>query len=305
MKPISPQISAMRSHLAILLAVCVLSACAKIPLPGVYRIDIQQGNVISQEQLAALEAGMEKRKVRFILGTPLVTDAFNQQRWDYYYSLEQRGEDRVQRIVSVFFDGDRLSHVTGDVRAATGPIKLPERVDTVVTIPDGYRDEGIFASLTPSFLSGKPKRRPSKDPGEGPSKDPGNDPGKDSGKDRGKDNESSTDEAASDPPTSSTQTSISATSTSSATVVTQGEARKDVEISSQDESYLRDLLGGFGTDSGAQTDASANSEPAANADAEEEGLLSRWAKRLGWGDEPAATSGQSNTSTTPPPAAAQ
>jgi outer membrane protein assembly factor BamE len=284
MKPTCPQLSVMRSRLAMLFAVCILSACADIPLPGVYRIDIQQGNVISQEQLAVLEAGMEKRKVRFILGTPLVTDVFNQQRWDYYYSLEQRGEDRVQRIVSVFFDGDRLSHIAGDVRAAAGPITLPERVDTVVTVPDGYRDEGIFASLTPSFISGKPKRLPSDD------------------------KTSSAEEEANRPaaeasaaPTSSTQSTASATPASPATVPTAAQARKDVEINAQDESYLRDLLEGFGSEGAAQTDAPASSESAANADTEEESLLSRWSKRLGWNDKPAPTTEQSDTNASPAP----
>lgn len=303
MKPTSPQSSVLRSRLAILFAVCILSACADIPLPGVYRIDIQQGNVISQEQLAALEAGMDKRKVRFILGTPLVTDAFNQQRWDYYYSLEQRGEDRVQRIVSVFFDGDRLSHISGDVRAADGPIKLPERADTVVTVPDGYRDEGIFASLTPSFISGKPKRRPNKDPSE----DSSENPSKDNGPSADEEPTRSAAEA-SDNPTSSTQSTASATPASSATISTSSEARKDVEINAQDERYLRDLLGGFGAEGAegsVQTGATASSESAANADAEEEGLLSSWAKRLGWGDEPAGASGQSNTNASPSPAPAQ
>jgi outer membrane protein assembly factor BamE len=282
----------MPARLAALFAVCLLSACADVPLPGVYRIDIQQGNVITQEQLAALEAGMEKRKVRFILGTPLVTDAFNQQRWDYYYSLEQRGEDRVQRIVSVFFDGERLSHVTGDVRAADGPIKLPERADTVIAVPEGYRDQGIFASLTPSFISGKPKLRPSED----------------GDKESDEGNPSSEEEQSTRPAAEASDASATATSNETATSPTadstEAQASTDVEISAQDESYLRDLLGGFGSTE--QPEPSANSKPTANDDGEEEGLLSRWAKRLGWGDDDAASAGeQGNTAESPPPASTQ
>lgn len=151
-----------RFHSLTLAAViATLTGCGVTPLLTVYRIDIQQGNVITQEQLAALERGMEKRKVRFILGTPLLADTFNQDRWDYYYSLDRRGEERVQRVISVFFDGDRLVRIGGDVEPALGPIAVDTRKDEVVSVPDGYRDEGLLASLTPAFLSGKAaKARP-------------------------------------------------------------------------------------------------------------------------------------------------
>lgn len=135
--------------------IATLTGCGVTPLLTVYRIDIQQGNVITQEQLAALERGMEKRKVQFILGTPLLADTFNQDRWDYYYSLDRRGEERVHRVISVFFDGDRLVRIGGDVEPALGPIVVDTRKDEVVSVPDGYRDEGLLASLTPAFLSGK------------------------------------------------------------------------------------------------------------------------------------------------------
>jgi outer membrane protein assembly factor BamE len=141
--------------LALSAALISLAACSWVP--GVYRIDIQQGNVITQEQLAALERGMERRKVRFILGTPLVADAFNQDRWDYYYSLDRRGEERVKRVISVFFEDDRLVRVGGDVQPASGPIKVETRKDELVPVPDGYREEGFLAALTPSFLSDEPK----------------------------------------------------------------------------------------------------------------------------------------------------
>lgn|GEM_PF-103272 len=142
--------------LAVLLGL-LLSGCQEIKIPGVYRIDIQQGNVITQAQLAKLEPGMERRKVRFILGTPLVADAFNQNRWDYYYSYEPGNGERVQRIISVYFDDKGLVRVGGDVRAASGPIKVEERRDELVKVPPGLNDESIFASLTPDFLSNRKK----------------------------------------------------------------------------------------------------------------------------------------------------
>jgi outer membrane protein assembly factor BamE len=82
-----------------------------------YRIDIQQGNYVSQEMVSKLKRGMSKEQVRFILGTPLVTDIFHADRWDYVYSLERPGEPRVQRRLAVFFQDDRLARLDGDVQA--------------------------------------------------------------------------------------------------------------------------------------------------------------------------------------------
>lgn len=88
----------------------LLSGCA------VYKIDIQQGNVVTQEQLNQLSAGMPAQKVRFIMGTPLLVDTFRPNRWDYYYSFKTGRENREQRRISLFFDeNDRLASVGGDV----------------------------------------------------------------------------------------------------------------------------------------------------------------------------------------------
>lgn len=83
-----------------------------------YRIDIQQGNFVSQEMVAQLKRGMTKEQVRFVLGTPLVTDIFHASRWDYVYLLDRPGEPRVQRRLAVFFEDDKLARVEGDVVAA-------------------------------------------------------------------------------------------------------------------------------------------------------------------------------------------
>lgn len=102
--------------LAILIALALLSGCGGFQFPGVHRIDVQQGNIITQEMIDQLRPGMTKSQVRFIMGTPLVTDSFNPQRWDYYYSLQSGGRgDKAQERVTIFFDdNDRLSHFSGD-----------------------------------------------------------------------------------------------------------------------------------------------------------------------------------------------
>lgn len=82
----------------------------------VYVPDVQQGNVITQEMVDQLKMGMNRRQVQFILGTPLITDPFHQDRWDYYYSLKRGKKYRAKRTLSLFFKGDELTEIRGNVR---------------------------------------------------------------------------------------------------------------------------------------------------------------------------------------------
>jgi len=79
-----------------------------------HRIDIQQGNYVDQAMVAKLKSDMTRSQVRFILGTPLVADAFHPNRWDYVYLTGKAGEVRRQRKITVVFDGDRLKFIYGD-----------------------------------------------------------------------------------------------------------------------------------------------------------------------------------------------
>lgn len=84
-------------------------------LPGVYKIDIQQGNVVTQDMIDQLRPGMTRRQVRFIMGNPLITDTFHANRWDYLYSIQPGGGTRQQERVSLIFDEhDQLVSLGGD-----------------------------------------------------------------------------------------------------------------------------------------------------------------------------------------------
>jgi outer membrane protein assembly factor BamE len=99
-----------------LLAGATLSACSipTLRFPGVYKIPIQQGNLITQEMVDQLETGMTRRQVIFVLGTPIVRDPYHQDRWDYVYNYEPGGGVRGQERLSVFFEDDVMTHFTGD-----------------------------------------------------------------------------------------------------------------------------------------------------------------------------------------------
>lgn len=82
-----------------------------------YRIDVRQGNYVTQDMVARLKPGMSRDQVRFALGTPLVADMFHADRWDYVYRFQPgRGEPQLRRIV-IFFEEGKLVRVGGDVTA--------------------------------------------------------------------------------------------------------------------------------------------------------------------------------------------
>ena len=93
----------------------LLGACALPSFMQPYRMDIQQGNFVTQEMVSQLKPGMSKEQVRFILGTPLLTDVFHAERWDYVYYLDRRGKPREQRHLAVHFQDGKLARLDGDV----------------------------------------------------------------------------------------------------------------------------------------------------------------------------------------------
>ena len=99
-------------------ALTALGGCAALPSEGgllglitPYRIDIVQGNVVTKEQLALVRPGMTRVQVRDVLGSPLVTDVFHVDRWDYVFTIKRPGTQPQLRNVVAVFEGDRLLRV--------------------------------------------------------------------------------------------------------------------------------------------------------------------------------------------------
>ena len=93
-------------------------------MPGVtpYRMVIQQGNFISQEMVDQLKPGMTRDQVRFALGTPLMTDMFHADRWDYLFVRQRVNSREVERRrISIFFAGDKLARVEGAIAVGVRP----------------------------------------------------------------------------------------------------------------------------------------------------------------------------------------
>src|SRR5210317_871044 len=86
-----------------------------------YRINIQQGIYLEEDEIDRIEAGMTRSQVRFLLGTPMVSDLFNEQRWDYVYYLKiGRTRQVFRRHFVVFFEGDEVVRIEKDL-GNTGP----------------------------------------------------------------------------------------------------------------------------------------------------------------------------------------
>jgi len=110
----------MKRILSFLSLIVLITGCSSLQFPGTYRIAIHQGNIISQDMVDKLKVGMTRRQVQYVLGTPLIRDSFNQDRWDYYYSVRGSKGGTLNKHVSVFFVRDGLHKITGEyILAAT------------------------------------------------------------------------------------------------------------------------------------------------------------------------------------------
>jgi outer membrane protein assembly factor BamE len=79
-----------------------------------YKVEVVQGNFVSKQQVEALQPGMSRQQVREILGTPLLTDVFHTNRWDYVFTIRRQGVDPQERRLTVFFNGEVLDRYEGD-----------------------------------------------------------------------------------------------------------------------------------------------------------------------------------------------
>ncbi len=100
----------------LLTSLLLISSCSTFSFPGVHKITIQQGNVISQNMIDKLKPGMTESQVRFVLGNPVVDDSLDLDRWDYVYTVQIAGGDTIRRHLVVYFENGRLSHFTGDLK---------------------------------------------------------------------------------------------------------------------------------------------------------------------------------------------
>ncbi len=100
----------------------ILVVCAALAGCGlVHRIDVQQGNYVTQDSAARLRVGMTRAEVRQAIGTPLLADAFHANRWDYYFSNSQGGKREDSKRFSVYFQDDKVVSFGGNTQPPAPP----------------------------------------------------------------------------------------------------------------------------------------------------------------------------------------
>ena len=133
----------------------VYKSSALEKLPFVYKMTIQQGNIVTEEMVDRLEPGMSKSQVRFLLGTPMLADLFHADRWDYTYTI-RRGHDEMQLTrLTLLFQEDALVRVEGDLRPDPSRAAQREPGDLLVAVPD-WEDNRGFIAKTASKLGMDP-----------------------------------------------------------------------------------------------------------------------------------------------------
>jgi len=134
----------------------IISGCSKDKIPGVYRIDIQQGNDVTQEMINKLKPDMTKNQVAYILGTPLLIDTFHPDRWDYIYSFHPGNGKREQRRITLYFNDDKLDHIEGNTRTVPREqLTEADRSDKNIVVPLNEKKTGFFQGLMNSVGLGE------------------------------------------------------------------------------------------------------------------------------------------------------
>lgn len=126
-----------------------LTSCSTVlnNLPGVYTLEIQQGNIVEQPMVDQLRPGMNKRQVLYIMGSPMLTDVFHPERWDYIYYGEDDDKEKVQKKASLFFNKDQLVGIQGDMRPSGKPVVKPSG-ETTVDVPKRDLERTLWEKVT-------------------------------------------------------------------------------------------------------------------------------------------------------------
>lgn len=113
-------------------------------LPFVYKMTVQQGNIVTEEMVDQLQPGMTKRQVQYLLGTPLLTDFFNTDRWDYVYTMRRGHRSMERRRLTVFFQDDALVRIDGDLKPNPARAAARQPQEIVVEVPDYEKRKGLL-----------------------------------------------------------------------------------------------------------------------------------------------------------------
>ena len=131
-------IRAMRILIPMIASLCMLSGCgiSNIKIPKLYKVAIQQGNVITQDMVDKLKPGMTRRQVAFVMGEPVVQDPFDDTKWVYLYSIDVPGVfSQESRLILFFDENDLLTVISGDYAPSDATAEQEEAADAASNSP--------------------------------------------------------------------------------------------------------------------------------------------------------------------------
>ncbi|MDD5271767.1 MAG: outer membrane protein assembly factor BamE [Methylovulum sp.] len=152
-----------------LFSVCLLSltlaSCSMVlnHLPRVYTLEIQQGNIVEQDMIDQLKPRMTKRQVLYIMGSPMLKNVFHESRWDYIYSDKISGQDKVQKRITLVFNGDELAGMQGDLKPSAVPVVKPPH-EMTVNVPKRDLEKTLWEKITGLFGFMRGDSKTEKDP---------------------------------------------------------------------------------------------------------------------------------------------
>lgn len=131
-------IRAMRILILMIASLCLLSGCgiSNIKIPKLYKVAIQQGNVITQDMVDKLKPGMTRRQVAFVMGEPVIQDPFDNTKWVYLYSIDVPGVfSQESRLILFFDENDLLTVISGDYAPSDATAEQEEAANAASNSP--------------------------------------------------------------------------------------------------------------------------------------------------------------------------
>ncbi|MEC7105380.1 MAG: outer membrane protein assembly factor BamE [Pseudomonadota bacterium] len=128
----------MRILILMIASLCLLSGCgiSNIKIPKLYKVAIQQGNVITQDMVDKLKPGMTRRQVAFVMGEPVIQDPFDDTKWVYLYSIDVPGVfSQESRLILFFDENDLLTVISGDYAPSDATAEQEEAANAASNSP--------------------------------------------------------------------------------------------------------------------------------------------------------------------------
>lgn len=133
-------------NIIVLCLAVIVTGCTRF-VPVVYKIDVEQGNIITQKDVNKIKVGMSRKQIRYALGTPLIADSFHKARWDYIFTSKKGYKKPTRKQISIHFKNDVVTKIEGDIQPQKQSAVKVKPETTVVVINPKEKRKGIFKRI--------------------------------------------------------------------------------------------------------------------------------------------------------------